>query len=89
VVILEGVSSGRAAVRDRLSYLVWVEADAERRLARGLDRDGEARRLDWNRWMAREDAFYAADPVRDHADVVVDGDPPPPADPDREFRRRT
>jgi uridine kinase len=84
VVVLEGVSSGRRAIVDRLSFLVWIDAPPAERLARGIRRDGEARRADWERWMAEEAAFYADDPVRQRADLVVDGDPSIEHDPDRE-----
>ena len=87
VVILEGVSSARAPVNDRLTYSVWIDAPADVRLQRGLERDGEARRLDWERWMAEEDAFFASDPVRDRVDLIVDGDPALPHDPERELVR--
>jgi len=86
-VILEGVSSARAAITDRLSYAIWVQAPAEVRLRRGLDRDGAAARAQWDRWMAEEDAFYAKDPVRERVDVVVDGDPALPHDPETELVR--
>jgi uridine kinase/glycosidase len=87
VLILEGVSSARAAVTDRLTYSIWVEAPADVRLRRGLERDGEAARPQWERWMAEEDAFYAKDPVRNRADVIVDGDPLLPHDPELELVR--
>jgi len=87
VVILEGVSSGRRAVGDRLSYLVWVDTPEATRLSRGLERDGTARRRDWDRWMAEEHAFYAEDPVHDRADLVVDGAPSIAHDPEREVVR--
>jgi uridine kinase/glycosidase len=85
VVILEGVSSGRAAAADRLSFVVWVEAPRDRCIERGVARDGEAMRAQWQDGYEREDAFYATDPVRDRADLIVDGDPSLPHDPDREF----
>jgi uridine kinase len=87
VVILEGVSSARAAVKNRLSYAIWVEAPAEVRLRRGLQRDGAAARPQWDRWMAEEDAFYAKDPVRERADLIVEGDPALPHDPETELVR--
>jgi hypothetical protein len=87
VVLLEGVSSGREAVRERLSYLIWVDAPAERRLTRGVERDGESRRADWERWMADEDAFFATDDVRSRADLIVDGDPDVDHDPIRTLVR--
>ena len=69
-----------------------VDASAELRLARGLARDSNfpGKEQLWERWMAEEDTFFAADATRDRADVVVDtarvetiaqqtfGDVPPP-----------
>ena len=40
-VILEGVSASREAFRPFLTYSIWVEAPADVRLTRGLERDGE------------------------------------------------
>ncbi|TDP41004.1 AAA domain-containing protein [Nocardia ignorata] len=73
VLILEGVSAARAAVRDRLSLSIWVETPRDTRLRRGLDRDGAQALPLWQRWMAAEDAHFAADRTPDHADVIVDG----------------
>ncbi|MFD6217050.1 uridine kinase family protein [Nocardia salmonicida] len=73
VLILEGVSAGRAVVRDRLSLLVWVQTPPEVRLARGLDRDGDGALGLWQRWMADEDLHFAADRTREHADVIISG----------------
>ncbi|MFD0361262.1 uridine kinase [Nocardia sp. GCM10030253] len=74
VIVLEGVSSARAAVRDRLSFAVWVETPAAVRLARGLDRDGVHTLPLWEQWMATEDTHFAADRTREHVDLVVRGD---------------
>jgi uridine kinase len=76
VLILEGVSSARAAVRDRLSYSVWVDAPRAIRLSRGLARDGEEAKPLWDQWMSVEDAHFAADRTLEHADLVVDGTRP-------------
>jgi glycosidase/uridine kinase len=85
VIVLEGVTSGRAAVRGRLSYLVWVDAPPDVRLARGIERDGEAMRAQWQRWSADEDDFYADDPIRANADLIVDGHPTVAHDPETEL----
>lgn len=74
VVVLEGVTCTRRATVGRLAYAVWTEAPAERRLARGLARDGGfagAERL-WRRWMAEEERFFAADGTRERADLIID-----------------
>jgi uridine kinase len=82
LLVLEGVGAG-AAGRDRASVLVWVEAPADLRLARGLERDlalpgqpsdREELRRHWRRWMADEEALHAQDGTRERADLVVDGE---------------
>lgn len=75
VLIVEGVSSSRRAIADRLTLAVWLHVPAAPRLARGIARDGAATAADWSRWEDEEDAFFAADPARDRADLVVDGAP--------------
>ena len=83
--LLEGVSSARRAVAERLSLAIWVEAPPSVRLARGIERDGDAMRGQWERWMAGEETHYARDRTRDRADVLVDGAPSMLHDPDVEF----
>lgn len=73
--VVEGVSAARAAVAGRCVLAVWVEAPSDLRLARGIARDGEALRGEWERWRAVEDAHFAADRTRDRADLLVDGAP--------------
>jgi uridine kinase len=87
VVVLEGVSSARLAVADRLSLAIWVETPRAKRLARGIDRDGEAMRPQWDAWMAEEDAHYAVDRTTVRADVIIDGAPTMPHDPATEVVR--
>jgi uridine kinase len=72
-VILEGIGAGRRAVASRLSYLVWVEAPAGLRLARGVERDGEHARALWEGFMPGEQAFHDGEGARERADLVVDG----------------
>lgn len=73
VLVVEGVGAGARAVAPWLSLLVWVEAPSGLRLARGIARDGEAMRTEWERWRAREDAHFRADGTKGRADVLVDG----------------
>jgi uridine kinase len=54
VVIIEGVSSARREVAPHLALAIWVHAPRAVRLPRGLERDGEAARPAWERWMAEE-----------------------------------
>lgn len=73
VVILEGCGSGSGRVRERSSLVVWVEAPAELRLQRGVERDGDALAPQWRAWQAHEQAHFTADGTRAAADVIVDG----------------
>ena len=71
--ILEGCGSAPRAVDGRANLVVWVEAPAGVRLARGLARDGEHMRDHWLRWMTEEAEHFAREGTRERADVVVDG----------------
>jgi uridine kinase len=73
VVILEGCASGSARIRQRSSLVVWVQAPADLRLQRGVERDGPALAPQWRAWQAHEQAHFTADGTRAAADVVVDG----------------
>jgi uridine kinase len=76
VLILEGCGSAPRAVDLRAALIVFVEAPADVRLARGLARDGEAMRENWLAWMVEEAAELALEGTRERADVVVDGTVP-------------
>ncbi len=70
VLILEGVSSGRRVVADRLSALIWVEvSDPLLRLERALARDGSWLRPEFLAWQLAENGFFSADQARSRADL--------------------
>lgn len=71
--VLEGVGSGNPGVAERVTVLVWVEADDGLRLSRGLDRDGSGMELQWRQFMLDEAEVFAAHRTRQRADVLVDG----------------
>ncbi|GAA3159667.1 4-amino-4-deoxychorismate synthase [Planomonospora alba] len=71
VLLLEGVSTARRTAP--VSYVVWVEAPRELRLARALARDGAALAPQWRTWMRAEDEWFATDGTRARADLLVDG----------------
>jgi uridine kinase len=77
VVVVEGVSSGRASIRPRLSALYWVDGpDARTRLERAVARDGEASRRHLERWQAFERGWFAVDRTREYVHpngLVADG----------------
>jgi uridine kinase len=71
--VLEGVSASRQAFRPYLSYSIWVETPRAERLRRGLERDGEALRAQWEQWMIEEDAYVEREQPRRSASVIVSG----------------
>ena len=73
-VVLEGVTASRAAFRPYLTYSIWIETSRELRLRRGLHRDGEGARADWDRWMAQEDVYLDQEQPAEHADLILPGD---------------
>ncbi|GAA2093274.1 hypothetical protein GCM10009759_19640 [Kitasatospora saccharophila] len=73
VVLLEGVGAGRRAVRPHLAALLWMELDQAAARARGELRDGPELAEFWAGWSCAEQAHFAADPSRPHADALVDG----------------
>lgn len=60
------------AAGDRLAYRIFLDAPAELRLTRGLERDGVEHRELWLDWMSREQAFFDADRTRARADLCTD-----------------
>lgn len=72
-IIIEGVGSGAVSCAPYLSFLVWVEAPADVRFARGIARDGPTYEPQWNRWAEQEDEMFASEHTRERADVIVDG----------------
>jgi uridine kinase len=76
--VIEGVGVAQRAARRFASLVVFVEAPAEVRLKRGVERDGNAMRADWVAWQRSEQELFAREGTRGAADVVVDGTAPVP-----------
>jgi para-aminobenzoate synthetase len=70
--VVEGCGSSVGPARQYAAVCVFVEADRELRMRRGLARDGEAYRPHWRRWAAQEEAVFAADDTKARADIVID-----------------
>lgn len=73
IVVIEGVTSSRQQIADRLACRVWVDAPADVRLERGLLRDGASHLELWRKWMSEEHAFFEADGTASRADFLVSG----------------
>jgi uridine kinase len=73
-VLLEGVTATRRAFRPYLAYTIWIETDRSLRLQRGIERDGEDSRAQWERWMQEEHEYIEAEQPAKNADLVLRGD---------------
>lgn len=73
VLIVEGCGCGARRFAALTTLLIWVEADDDERLARGLARDGLQSRPHWLRWMTAERELYRTAGTDVRADVRLDG----------------
>ncbi|MFF8372169.1 uridine kinase [Streptomyces lydicus] len=71
VVLVEGVGTGRRALRPYLACLLWMELASEHSWERGQLRDGPGLSAFWSGWIPAERAHFAADPSRPYADFLV------------------
>jgi hypothetical protein len=71
VVLVEGVGSGRAALRPDLACLLWMDVPRADAWRRGRRRDGPALAGFWDTWERAERAHFAADPSRPFAHARV------------------
>lgn len=69
--ILDGVSASREAFRPYLAFSIWVETPRDERLRRGLERDGEQARDQWQEWMRQEDDYIEREHPEQRVDVVI------------------
>jgi len=74
IVILEGVTASREGFRPYLAYSIWIETPRDLRLQRGVERDGEHMRSQWEQWIEGEDRYIERERPAEHADVVLRGD---------------
>lgn len=70
LLVIDGVGCGAARYDELITTLVWVEADRDVRLARGLERDGAHMRGEWERWLDDEVSLHAQELTRKRADLV-------------------
>lgn len=73
VLLVEGCGSGARALDLWRSLLIWVEAPAPLRVARGLARDGADLEAEWLAWQITEAAEFARERTRVRADLRIDG----------------
>ena len=71
LLVLEGVGCWSPTIAPLVGMLVWVEAESGLRLRRGMARDGEHMRPQWEQWRIDEDVLFAQLGTRARADLVV------------------
>lgn len=70
LLVIDGVGCAASAYDDLITTLVWIEAAPDVRLARGLARDGDHMRVEWEQWLDDEAALHARERTRERADLV-------------------
>jgi uridine kinase len=76
--VIEGVGVAQRAARTYASLVIYVDAPWPERLARGVARDGESMRAQWEVWQCAEEEFLNAESTWQASDIVVDGLAPVP-----------
>jgi uridine kinase len=74
IVVVEGVCALHRSLREAYAVRVWVDAPYDVRLARGIERDGDAARSTWvDTWMPSEERYVERDDPIPAAHLIVDG----------------
>ncbi|NRD76961.1 AAA family ATPase [Bacillus sp. BRMEA1] len=74
IVIIEGVYAIRKEMENHCDIKIWVNTPRETRLARGLERDGQAARSIWeDNWMIAEDIYMKEQVPQERVDFIVNG----------------
>ncbi|NLU70701.1 hypothetical protein [Streptomyces sp. HNM0574] len=71
VVLVEGVGSGRRALRPYLACLLWMDLPEAVGWERGRLRDGPEQARFWDGWTRAERTHFAGDPSLPHAHLLV------------------
>lgn len=72
LLILEGVTSARAAIAERLARGFWLDGpDSAARLTRAVARDGEDQRPLLAAWQRFEEGWFAVDGTRNRCELLT------------------
>lgn len=75
IAIVEGVSSIADDVVDYYDLTIWVETSAKTCLDRGLARDGESARQQWEEiWLPGDEIYISTQLPHKRADIVISGE---------------
>ena len=75
ILILEGVGSGQAAIRSKVSLAIWIEVEPSLGLKRVLKRDGEGLLGFMTLWQEQQSAHFRTEGTMGAADYCLDGAP--------------
>jgi uridine kinase len=77
LIIIEGIYSLRSELSGYYHLRLWIECPRDIRLQRGLERDGEHARSQWEiDWMKEEDRYIASHNPHLQAHKIIQGCPP-------------
>ncbi|MBS7528892.1 AAA family ATPase [Hazenella sp. IB182353] len=74
IVIVEGVYATRNELAHFYDFRIWIETPHDVRLRRGLTRDGEDARVQWEKeWMPAEEQYAMQQKPYEQAHLILDG----------------
>jgi len=71
--VVEGCNSAALTSAPYSPVIIWVEAEDDVRLERGMLRDGDGARDQWTTWMVEERRLYAEHRTAERSHVRLDG----------------
>jgi len=71
ILILEGVGSARAIVRNSATTTIWIEVDRTIGIQRVIARDGEAIQSHMKQWLVDQEIYFTSDKTRESAQFIL------------------
>lgn len=68
--VVEGCGCSVGVARQYATVRVWLDAEHDERMRRGIARDGDMFAPHWERWARQEQAMYEADRTAAHAHLT-------------------
>jgi len=71
ILILEGVGSARAIVRNSATTTIWIEVDRTIGIERVIARDGEEIESQMKQWLIDQEIYFTSDKTRESAQFIL------------------
>lgn len=71
ILILEGVGSARAIVRNSATTTIWIEVERAIGIERVIARDGDEIESNMKQWMIDQEIYFTSDKTRESAQFVL------------------